>query len=97
MSRGLGDVYKRQLLGSHMFDCTEDAKLALRFSFTVNNPPLWKEVHRFAGWLWMLAGLVVAAGAMVTSETTFFSALLALVVLVVPMIYGRSRAGQANG
>ena len=37
------------LLGSHMFDCTEDAKLALRFSFTVNNPPLWKEVHRFAG------------------------------------------------
>lgn len=46
------------LLGSHMFDCTEDAKLALRFSFTVNNPPLWKEVHRFAGWLWMLAGLV---------------------------------------
>jgi len=34
---------------------------------------------------------------MVTSETTFFSALLALVVLVVPMIYGRSRAGQANG
>ena len=78
-------------------DSTEDAKLALRFSFTVNNPPLWKEVHRFAGWLWMLAGLVVAAGAMVTSETTFFSALLALVVLVVPMIYGRSRAGQANG
>ena len=47
--------------------------------------------------IWMLAGLVVAAGAMVTSETTFFSALLALVVLVVPMIYGRSRAGQANG
>ena len=92
---GLGLVL--MLLGSHMFDCTEDAKLALRFSFTVNNPPLWKEVHRFAGWLWMLAGLVVAAGAMVTSETTFFSALLALVVLVVPMIYGRSRAGQANG
>ena len=72
------------LLGSHMFDCTEDAKLALRFSFTVNNPPLWKEVHRFAGWLWMLAGLVVAAGAMVTSETTFFSALLALVVGLFP-------------
>ena len=80
-----------------MFDCPEDAKLALRFSFTVNNPPLWKEVHRFAGWLWMLAGLVVAAGAMVTSETTFFSALLALVVLVVPMIYGRGRASRVNG
>ena len=71
--------------------------ISLLFCITVNNPPLWKEVHRFAGWLWMLAGLVVAAGAMVTSETTFFSALLALVVLVVPMIYGRSRAGQANG
>ena len=45
----------------------------------------------------MLAGLVVAAGAMVTSETTFFSALLALVVLVVPMIYGRGRASRVNG
>ncbi len=40
---------------------------------------------------------VVAAGAMVTSETTFFSALLALVVLVVPMIYGRGRASRVNG
>ena len=48
-------------LGSHMFDCPEDAKLALRFSFTANDPALWKEVHRFAGWLWMLAGLAVEA------------------------------------
>ena len=43
------------------------------------------------------AGSLVAAGAMVTSETTFFSALLALVVLVVPMIYGRGRASRVNG
>ena len=85
------------LLGSHMFDCPENAKLALRFSFTTNNPMLWKEVHRFAGWLWMLAGLVVIAGAMVSTETTFFSALLVLVALLVPMLYGRSRASRVGG
>ena len=85
------------LLGSHMFDCPTDAKLALRFSFTENDPVLWKEVHRFAGWLWMLAGLVVIAWAMLSADTTFFSALLALAALVVPMLYGRSRAGRTNG
>ena len=84
-------------LGSHMFDCPEDAKLALRFSFTVNDPILWKEVHRFAGWLWMAAGLAVEAFAMLAPQTTFFAAEVALAALVVPIVYGRSRAGRANG
>ena len=74
-----------------------DAKLALRFSFTENNPALWREVHRFAGWLWMLAGLAVIAWAMLSADTTFFSALLALAALVAPMLYGRARAGRTNG
>ena len=85
------------LLGSHMFDCPTDAKLALRFSFTENDPALWKDLHRFAGWLWMLAGLVVIAWAMLSTDTTFFSALLALAALLVPIFYGRVRAGRTNG
>lgn len=84
-------------LGSHMFDCPEDAKLALRLSFTANDPALWKEVHRFAGWLWMLAGLAVEACTMLAPQTTFFAAAVALVALVVPIIYGRSRASRADG
>lgn len=58
------------LLGSHMFDCSMDSKLALRFSGLESNPPLWKAVHRFAGWTWMLAGLAVIACAMTTDSLT---------------------------
>ena len=44
----------------------------------------------------MLAGLVVIAWAMLSADTTFFSALLALAALLVPIFYGRARAGRTN-
>ena len=34
---------------------------------------------------------------MLSTDTTFFSALLALAALLVPIFYGRVRAGRTNG
>lgn len=79
------------ILGAHMWDCPRDAKVALRFSCTERSEPAWRAVHRFAGWLWMAAGLLVIAGVMVTSTSTAATAVLILLVLVAPLGYGYSR------
>lgn len=84
------------MLGAHMWDCPRDAKIALRFSFLENNQPLWKAVHRFAGWMWMIVGLIVIAGVMLTSGSNAATAVLILAAVLAPAGYGKSRAGKLN-
>lgn len=80
------------LLGSHMWDCPRDARVALRFSFTEGSDSAWKAVHRFAALVWLTAGLVVIAGVMLTSSSTAVTAAVILAALLAPVAYGRVRA-----
>lgn len=79
------------LLGAHMLDCPRDAKLALRFSFTERSDEAWRAVHRFAAWLWLAVGLLVIAGVMLSSGSTVSTAVLIVVALAAPMVYGYIR------
>ena len=83
------------MLGAHMWDCPQDARVSLRFSFASDNAAAWKTVHRFAGVLWLTAGLLVIAGAMVTGGSDEKTAVLILAALAVPVLYSafRGRAG----
>jgi len=82
------------LLGSHMYDCKENAALALNFSFLSGNPVLRKEVHRFAGVAWLTCGLVVIMMAMLTDVLGMFACVAALLSLAAPWLYGRSKAAN---
>ena len=82
------------ILGGHMYDCREDAVLTLNFAFLRGNSALHKELHRFAGLLWMSAGLVSIALAMATGTASLISAVLILAALAAPWLYGRSRASR---
>ena len=79
------------MLGGHVWDCPRDAKIALRFSFTEENEQAWREVHRFAGWLWSVGGLLVLEATMLTDGANMMVPLLGLALLVVPVIYGYLR------
>lgn len=82
------------MLGGHMWDCPRDARIALRFSFTEGNEQAWRGVHRFAGWLWSVGGLLVLEGTMLTEGTNMTAALLGLTLLVVPVVYGYLRGSR---
>jgi hypothetical protein len=84
------------LLGSHMWDCPRDARIALRFSWTEGSDAVWKTVHRFAGWVWMIVGLIVIAGAMWTGTSTWVTPLLVIVALAAPAVYANGRAGRLD-
>lgn len=75
------------MLGAHMFDCPKSAKLALRFSFTVPGDS-WQAVHRFAGWTWLIAGLVVLAIAMTGLGGGMTLAAVVLIAGAAPFAYG---------
>lgn len=83
------------MLGAHMWDCPQDARISLRFSFAGSNVSAWREVHRFAGAFWLAAGLLVIAAAMVTGGSDEKMLILILVALVIPVLYSayRGRAG----
>lgn len=82
------------MLGGHMWDCPRDARIALRFSFTEGNEMAWREVHRFAGWLWSIGGLLVLEATMLTDGTNMMVPLLGLALLVVPVLYGSLRGSR---
>ncbi len=82
------------MLGAHVWDCPRDAKVALRFSSTERNERVWRDVHRFAGWLWCIGGLLVLEAAMLTEGTGMTVALLGLVLLVVPVGYAYLRGNR---
>ncbi len=84
------------LLGSHMFDCPMNGRLALRFSGLEGNPPLWKAVHRFAGWAWMLAGLSVLSWAMAVGSVFLVIPVLVAAAFAAPWIFARSRGGKLD-
>ena len=82
------------MLGGHMLDCPRDAKIALRFSFTEGNEQAWRDVHRFAGWLWSIGGLLVLEATMLTDGTNMVVPCFGLALLVVPVIYGYLRGSH---
>lgn len=82
------------MLGGHMWDCPQDAKLALRFGGCEENSAAWKALHRFAGVLWLIVGLVVIAGAMLTSGSTAVTAVLIVAALLTPVVYAHFLPGR---
>jgi hypothetical protein len=81
------------VLGSHMWDCPRESKVALRFSF-IQTDDQWRAVHRFAGLLWLVVGLLVIVDAMLTGAAAFPIAVLVLLALVAPAAYGYLFAGK---
>lgn len=79
------------ILGGHMWDCPQSSKLALRFSFTRNDRD-WRAVHRFAGWVWLAAGLGVILAAM-TMTGGLVTAAVVLAAGCAPFVYGTVRSG----
>lgn len=76
------------LLGSHMWECPRNAKVALRFSFTEQSEPAWDRVHRVAGGSWMLTGLLTILSAMIYDRPVIGIAVLVVFGLLFPFFYG---------
>lgn len=82
------------ILGAQMYDCKEDAVLALPYAFLRDDPALHRTVHRFAAHVWLAVGLVAVIAAQLGEMAGLVGCVLALLSLPAPWFYGRSRAAE---
>lgn len=79
------------VLGGNMWECPQDAKVALRFSFMQCSEKAWDAVHRVAGGAWIIGGLLTILSVMLTSGLPLFVAVMVMGFLAVPFVYGLVR------
>lgn len=77
------------IAGSHMFDCQFNSKISLGFLADLKDEQSWKKVHRFAGYCWMAAGIVIIAMAMAADGMLPVCAGVFAAALIAQAIYSR--------
>lgn len=82
------------LLGSHMYECKEGSFVSLGFSFMQGDSVLWADTHRFAGRLWLFAGLLAVVLAQVSEVAGMASCVVLIAALAAPYLYARRRAAE---
>lgn len=84
------------ILGAQMYDCREDAFLALKYSFMQGNAVLHRDVHRFAARVWLAVGLVAVVAAQLGEMAGLAASFAVLLSLFAPWFYGRARAKELH-
>jgi len=85
------------ILGSHMWDCPSNAMIALRLPACMENDIAWKQVHLFAAKVWLIAGLVVIAAAMLLDNSAMITLIVAVLAIAAPVLYAGSLGNRYLG
>lgn len=73
------------VLGNYMPKMKQSYTLGIKLPWTLNSEENWNRTHRLAGWITMLAGVIVLIGGFIEQFWTVFVAIA--LVAVVPAIY----------
>lgn len=73
------------ILGNYMPKMKQSYTLGIKLPWTLNSEENWNRTHRLAGWITLLAGVIVLIGGFTEQIWTMFVA-IALVV-VIPTVY----------
>ena len=73
------------IIGNYLPKCKQNYTIGIKIPWTLNSEENWNKTHRFAGWLWVVCGLVI----MLTGFFGGFWIFLGVVLLMVlaPFIY----------
>lgn len=73
------------IIGNYMPKCKQNYTIGIKIPWTLNSEENWNRTHRFAGFLWMLCGVVIMLTGFFGGFWIFFG--IALVMVIVPVIY----------
>jgi len=74
------------IIGNYMPKIRMNSVVGVRVSWTLNNEEVWNKTHRFAGRLWVAAGIII----MLAAFLKWFTAAIAITLLcgaVIPLVY----------
>lgn len=73
------------IIGNYMPKSRQSYTVGIKLPWTLNNEENWNKTHRFAGFVWVLGGLVVIVNAFIGSAYIIIAVIALLVIL--PVIY----------
>ena len=73
------------IIGNYLPKCKQNYTIGIKIPWTLESEENWNKTHRFAGWLWMICGVLIMATGFVGSFWLFMS--VAIVMVLVPMLY----------
>lgn len=73
------------IIGNYMPKSRQSYTVGIRLPWTLDNEENWNKTHRFAGFVWVLGGLVVIANAFIGNAYIMLGVIVLLFIL--PIIY----------
>lgn len=74
------------VIGNYMGKLRKNFFIGIRTSWTLASSAVWERIHRLAGWLFMLAGLIITVGALM-GESIVFPLIVLLSAALIPWAY----------
>ena len=76
------------IIGNYLPKCKQSYTLGIKLPWTLNDEENWNKTHRFAGFLWVIGGVVIMATAFLGVFWLTFVVLIPMVI--VPTVYSYS-------
>jgi uncharacterized membrane protein len=75
------------ILGNYMGKVRQNYFVGLRTPWTLNDPEVWQKSQRLAGWIFVLAGLVILIESIVWLAVPFIFFGVIILTVAIPMVY----------
>jgi len=75
------------VIGNYMGKLRKNFFIGIRTPWTLASSAVWERTHRLAGWLFMLAGLIITVGALRGESTVFLLMIVLLPAALIPSAY----------
>lgn len=75
------------IIGNYLPKCRQNYTVGIKLPWTLNDEENWNRTHRFAGWMWMIGGLLFIVSAFVNVRGMWTTLVLMLLMIFVPLIY----------
>ena len=73
------------IIGNYMPKCKQNYTIGIKIPWTLNSEENWNKTHRFAGRLWLVAGIVIMLTGFLGGFWIFFG--VTLLMVLAPCIY----------
>jgi uncharacterized membrane protein len=73
------------IVGNYLPKCKQNYTIGIKIPWTLNSEENWNRTHRFAGWIWLIGGIVIMLTGFFGGFWIFFGVVLLMVI--VPCVY----------
>lgn len=73
------------VIGNYLPKCKQNYTVGIKVPWTLADEEIWNKTHRFAGFLWIIGGILILATAFLQSFVIFIS--ITMLMVIVPFVY----------